>query len=242
MAKHIWIIGASSGIGRALAIELAHEGHQLILSARRESLLNELNEKLNGAHDVIPFDVTDEIRLNRVIEQIGDIDSLIYMSGEYDPNPVERIDLDAARKIIEVNLYSPIALTKKILPRFIQRQRGQIVYCASVSGYRGLPKGQPYSSTKAAIINFAESLRCETAGQGIDVKIISPGFVETPMTGKNEFPMPMMISPETAAKAIAKGLSSNRFEIHMPKRFTYFTKLLQILPHWLYFQIAKKLN
>ena len=127
-------------------------------------------------------------------------------------------------------------------PQFESQGHGQIVICASVAGYRGLPTGQPYCAAKAALLNLSESLKVELEPKNIDVKVICPGFVKTPLTDKNDFPMPMIIEAEDSAIAIKKGLCSRAFEIHFPKRFTYIMKLLHILPHWLYFVVARKMR
>ena len=126
-----------------------------------------------------------------------------------------------------------------MIPLLKKQNGGQLAFTGSVAGYKGLPKGQPYSATKAAIMNFTESLYVEEPG--IDVRLISPGFVETPMTDMNDFEMPMVIKPDEAAKALAEGLLSNSYEIHFPKKFTFIMKFLRLLPHWLYFKITKKM-
>jgi len=128
-----------------------------------------------------------------------------------------------------------------VTPFFVSQGHGQVNLCGSVSGYFGLPNAQPYSSTKAAITNLAESLYVEYKPKNIDVKLISPGFVSTPMTSKNDFVMPMVIDAKTAAKSIIKGLTASAFEIHFPKRFTLLIKLLRLLPYWLAFKLSGKL-
>ena len=239
--RHIWIIGASSGIGHALAMQLAAEGAHLTLSARNAPALEQLNVDLGNKHIVLPLNITDAAALIDAADQQTHIESLIILAGQYEPGAIADITDAAARHIIETNFIGTLNAVRAVLPVFRRQRQGQIALCASIAGYRGLPNGQPYSATKAAIINFAESLRVEEEKNGIDVRLINPGFVKTPMTDKNKFPMPMMITPEQAAKAIVAGLKGNSFEISFPKRMILPMKILQILPYWLYFKIAKRL-
>jgi short-subunit dehydrogenase len=244
--KHIWIIGASSGIGEALSRCLASRGAILALSARKSEALNRLNRELNNAHLSLPLDVTDQNELIEarkfLEEQWGKIDSVILLSAMYEPMTFSTLDIPVVRHIIETNLLAAFYAVSATLPFLKQQGYGQLVLCGSIAGYSGLPNGQPYSATKAAIINLAESLRAETLDfPAIDIKLINPGFVKTPMTDKNSFSMPMIITPEEAAEAIASGLQSKAFEIHFPKRFTRIMKLLRHLPYWLYFCIMRRL-
>jgi short-subunit dehydrogenase len=241
--KTIWIIGASSGIGQAVARQLDAEGAKLVLSARRKQSLIELNQELGDKHIVFPLDVTDSQHLvqlaESIIQQLNQLDSVLFFAASYTPSSVEQMDIEQAKQIVDVNLMGALNTVNAVLPIMKQQGHGQIALCASVAGYTGLPNGQPYSATKAALINLAESLRIEQQANNIDIKVINPGFVSTPMTEKNQFKMPMIVTPEKAAKAISKGLTSQRFEIHFPKRFTLLLKLLRLLPYWLYFLLIR---
>ncbi|WP_417433628.1 SDR family NAD(P)-dependent oxidoreductase [Kiloniella sp.] len=240
---HIWILGASSGIGLALARELSDAGAILALSSRRRPELNDINEALGGQHLVVPCDASIPASIeeasDRIEQSFPRIDSAIYMAGYYNPTKFEDIELEELRKTIDINLTGAFVFAHHVLKILRKQKAGQIVLCASVAGFRGLPNGQPYSATKAGMINMAESLRIENKNPAIDIKVINPGFVRTPMTDKNPFKMPMIIEPEDAAKAIAPGLQGNAFEIHFPKKFTYFLKLVRILPDWVYFKFLK---
>jgi short-subunit dehydrogenase len=241
----IWIIGASSGIGRALAIELAERGANLALSARRHDELETLKAQLGDHHSVFPLDVTDGAMIAQTAEAIvaaqGRLDRVIFMSAAYTPMQLDQLDLTLTKQTIEVNLLGAFNLIHAVLPLLKKQNAGQMALCGSVAGYVGLPDGQPYSATKAAVINLAESLRGECP-RSIDIKLISPGFVRTPLTDKNNFPMPMIITPERAAKAIAQGLLTTRFEIHFPKRFTLILKLLEILPYAVKLWITRRMK
>lgn len=240
--KNIWIIGASSGIGNALAIELGRKGARLALSSRDSHVLEAFLDELECDAIIQPLDVTDGIAFKNaaqaVMQKLGGLDIVILMAGAYQPGSVTDHDGVTLRNIIDVNLTGALNCASAVLP-FLRKQQGsQLVFCGSVAGYRGLPHAQPYSATKAALINLAESLHIEEKKKGINVRIINPGFVKTPMTDKNKFPMPFMITAEDAAKRIIKGLAGHSFEISFPKRMTLLMKVFKFLPDWLYFKIA----
>ena len=241
--KVIWIIGCSSGIGFALAKELSELGAILILSARRENKLEDLNNNLGGNHLVCPVDVESHksiINAVNIIKEIyPNIDSAIFLPAIYLPHDGNKKDIKIIHKMLSVNIGGAFNMVDVLLPIFEKQKFGQIILCASVAGYRGLPMGQPYCASKAAIISYAESLKTELEHKNIDVKVINPGFVRTPLTDKNDFPMPMIIEPDIAAKAIIRGIKSRVFEIHFPKKFTYIMKILHILPAPLYFFIMR---
>ena len=248
--EHIWIIGASSGIGAALAVSLAQQGATLILSSRREQPLQQLNQRLGGHHLVLPLDVAVPAHIAaavaKVQESVVRLDRVVFMDAIYQPNSIRRMDITFAQQSMQTNLIAAMALTQALLPVFEQQAqppaqpKSQLLLCASVAGYAGLPNGQPYSATKAALINFAESLYSEEKSI-VDVKIINPGFVKTPMTDKNTFPMPMCITPEQAAVAISQGMQQRHFEIHFPKRLTVLLKLLRLLPYRVYFRLTGRM-
>jgi len=245
--KNIWIIGASSGIGEAVAKELAEQGANLALSARSGDKLKNLASRLGNNHIVLTLDVSQPKEIESAVEKLRKtwkkIDYIINLAAIYYPDDMVKLKAEKTRKLIEVNLTSSFYLVEFALPWLIEQNSGQLVFCGSVAGYVGLPSGQPYSASKAAIINMAESLRCEMlkTHPQIGIRLISPGFVKTPMTEQNDFEMPMIIEPEQAAMAIAAGLLSSKFEIHFPRKFTNIMKLLEILPYRIYFWLVKKL-
>lgn len=243
--KRVWIIGASSGIGEALAARLAGDGAQLVLSARSEDKLIRLRDSLAGEHHALPLDVADAKAVQEaaktVQQRFGQIDSVIFLAALYQPMDLEALDIETVAAMLHVNVLGAFHVVQAVLPILQQQQRGQLALCGSVAGYAGLPHGQPYSATKAAVRSLAQSLKAEMANYPqVDIKLISPGFVKTPLTDKNSFDMPCIIEPEQAAAAIAEGLLGNAFEVHFPKRFTWVMKLLALLPYPLYFLCMKK--
>lgn len=246
--KNIWIIGASSGIGKSTAQYLANQGANVALSARRAQELDDVRQSLNGNghHMTLPFDVSDvtafDSSLKTLMSQWDRLDSVLFLPAMYDFHSTKRKDLNFIHKAIDVNFKAALTTVEKVIPIFEKQGQGQIALCGSVAGYRGLPNGQPYCATKAAIVNYAESLKVEMEPYNIDVKLISPGFVKTPLTDKNDFPMPFIIESSKAAKCIGDGLTSRTFEIHFPKRMTYLMKILGMLPAPLYFMVARQMT
>ena len=236
--KTVWIVGASSGIGAALAVELDRRGANLVLTARRGDELAAINRRLGDRHRVMAADVVDAQALAKAVQAIGPIDSAVYLAAVYTPTMLEDMDIAAARQTVEVNVMGALNFVHAVYGPMRAQKRGQIALCGSVAGYCGLPAGQPYGATKAAVINLAESLRVEAAVHGIDVRVINPGFVRTPLTAKNKFEMPMIMEAEDAAKALADGLLGKRFEIRFPVKFTRLVRLLSRLPYPVFFKIT----
>lgn len=238
----IWIIGASDGIGAELAKSWAAEGARLILSARSKERLDALAAHLGSDHIVLPLDVTEPSSLEAAVQAIapiGAVDRIVHLAAIYDPGKVEALDPDMAVKIVTTNLtgtFNVAQLAPKVL-----RSGGQLALCGSVAGYFGLPQGQIYSATKAGVINLAQSLRAEWHGR-IDVRLISPGFVDTRLTQRNDFTMPGIITPEAAALAIMRGLKSKRFEVHFPRSLTLALKALRLLPYCISLPLTRRLT
>ncbi len=242
--KVIWITGASSGIGRSLAIKFASEGWQVAASARRENLLKELNNTNPNIHS-FPLDVTDSEKckavFNEVIKKLNNIDICVFCTGIHDPKSERSLNLEKVNNIMKVNFFGTINSINAVYDYFKKNKSGHISVVSSVAGYRGLPAGGAYCASKSALTAFAESLYFDMKRSNVRVSVVHPGFIKTPMTDQNDFPMPMIKSPEFAADEMFKGLTqSNAFEIHFPKKFTYIIKILKIMPNWLYFKLIKK--
>jgi short-subunit dehydrogenase len=245
----VWLIGASSGIGAELAGQLLAAGYRVAASARRADRLGELAQAqraASAAYGVFPVDVTDAQAVHSCVQAIeagmGPIDIAIVNAGDYAPMPVAAFDIDLFRRLIEVNYLGAVNCLAALLPRLTARGNGQILLTASVAGYRGLPLAAPYSASKAAVINLAESLQPELRKLGVQLRIINPGFVDTPLTRKNRFPMPFLMTPAAAARRILEGLDSERFEIAFPRRFVWLMKLLRCLPYRVYFPLIGRIT
>ncbi|MDT3735756.1 MAG: SDR family NAD(P)-dependent oxidoreductase [Denitratisoma sp.] len=241
--QRVWLMGASSGIGEALARALAAAGAQVALSARRTERIAALAGELPQAL-ALPCDATDGEATARARDRLaadwGGVDVAIYLAGDYVPMRAWNYDAAAAARMIAVNLSGAMAFAAALAPLLLKQGTGQLAFVSSVAGYRGLPKALVYGPTKAALINFAETLWLDLAPRGVGVRVINPGFVATPLTVQNDFAMPALITPQEAAREILRGFATDAFEIHFPKRFTCVLKLLRLLPHRLYFPLVKR--
>jgi short-subunit dehydrogenase len=239
--KRVWLVGASAGIGAAMAHELAKRGARLALSARSVDKLHALG--IAGAL-LLPCDATAAQGLrdarDRLVAAFGGIDLVVYLAGDYVPMRAGDFDLAVAEKIVSVNFNGAMRLAATLLPDL--PPGGGIAFVASVAGYRGLPKALAYGPGKAALIHFAECLHFDLAPQGIGVWVVNPGFVATQLTARNDFAMPALLTPEAAAQATIDGFRTGKFEIHYPKRFTRVMKLLALLPYGLYFPLVRRLT
>jgi NAD(P)-dependent dehydrogenase (short-subunit alcohol dehydrogenase family) len=242
--KKIWITGASSGIGKALAIKFAREGWQVAASARRENLLKDLN---NQNPNIYPFPLnvkneeeTKEIFQN-IIKKFKTIDISVFCTGIHDPDAEKKLSSEKIREIMETNFFGTLNCIMAVNIYFREKKNGHISIVSSVAGYRGLPAASGYCASKSALISLAESLYFDFKRDNIRISVVNPGFIKTPMTDKNKFPMPMIKSPKFAAEKMFIGLTKkNAFEIHFPIAFTLMMKLLKIMPNWLYFLFIKK--
>lgn len=240
--RRIWIIGASAGIGAALARALAGYSAHLILSARDEESLAGLAQDCGGAQ-VLPIDLAQPETLAEAVKTLSlqgaPLDAIICTAALYDPGRVADIDPVKAEAMVRVNILGMIEVARLCPP--LLRDGGQLVLFGSVAGYIGLPKGQPYSATKAAVNNLAETLAVELAPR-VDVRLVCPGFVETRLTEQNDFAMPAIVTPDEAAKAVLHGMQKRRFEIHFPRRFTLVMKLVSALPYAVSLRLIRRLR
>ncbi len=239
----VWIIGASTGIGRDLAVAIAPQCDQVWISARSADKLAEVCSLAENIRSM-PLDITDEHRLSAAAAEIGAgsaIDLVVISSAVGLMSRLPKFDTAAYRQSIEVNYLGTVYAIAAVLPAMVQAGRGHIAMIASVAGYRGLPGGAPYAPTKAALINLAECIHPQLKQLGVTVSVINPGFVETPMTQQNKFPMPFLMKSDQAAKRIIAGLDSGRFEIAFPRRMSWLLKSLRLLPYRPFFWLAAKL-
>ncbi|MXU66216.1 SDR family NAD(P)-dependent oxidoreductase [Oceanomicrobium pacificus] len=240
--KCYWIIGASEGLGRALAHDLAEAGARLVLSARHEDRLRSLQSELEPLCDaaVLPLDLRDQASVDAAFEALPDVDGIIYMAGAYQPMTVQEWEQAGIETMLDVNLNGAVRILSGILPRFLERDRGHIVLVGSLSAYRGLPGAIGYGVSKAALMHLAECLRIDLRDSAVEVQLVNPGFIETRLTAKNDFDMPFIMTPEEASKAMMKGISSTRFKTDFPWGFSLVFRIGRILPEWLWFRIFSR--
>jgi len=243
--RRVWIVGASSGIGRATAQALLEHGAHLVVSARSETALTdfaglhgESAAAAGGSIQPVTLDVTDAASVAaaaRTVLAQGPVDLLLYCAGHYRAQRATALDLPDMLQHLQVNYAGALRVLDAVLPSMLLHGGGHISLVSSVAGLRGLPQGLAYGPTKAALINLAETLYLDLRAAGIGVSLVNPGFVETPLTRQNNFTMPALITPDQAANEILRGWAAGRFDIHFPKRFTRWLYLLRLLPYRLYF-------
>lgn len=241
--RRVWLVGASTGIGAALARALSAQGAQLALSARRQDKLERLAADCPGSV-LLPLDVTVSGSLQQALDallaQWHGVDLVILNAGTYRPLHIEDLSPEASRETINLNLLGVMDGVSAVAPTLLRQGTGGVVIVGSVAGYAGLPKALAYGASKAGLINFAESLYLELAPRGVSVYLVNPGFVATPLTEQNDFHMPALMQPEEASAAILAGLARGDFEIHFPKRFTLWLKLLRLLPYRWFFPLVRR--
>ena len=244
--KTIWITGGSTGIGKALAVKFANQGWNVAISARRENLLNEISENYENISP-FPLDVTDKLQCKEVFEKIknrfDNIDICFFSTGTWNPKKEKEIDVEQMEDVFKVNFFGTVNSIKAVEQYFRNKKNGIITIVSSIAGYRGLPNSTGYGPSKSALNNLAESLYFDFKRYNVRVCLVSPGFIQTPMTDKNDFKMPFLKTPEYAADKIYDGLvNKNVFEIHFPKSLTLILKIFSFLPSKIYFGLIGKMT
>ena len=242
--RSVWLIGASSGIGLATAQALHAAGARVVVSARQGELLTQFVQSHPGAH-AFTLDVTHPHAMHQVAAQVQalqGLDVVVYCAGYYKAVRATAYSLPEMLQHQAVNYTGALHMLDAVLPSLLQQGHGHLSLISSVAGYRGLPQSLAYGPTKAALTHLAEALYMDLAPQGIGVSVVHPGFVATPLTAHNTFEMPALISPAQAADAILQGWARGLFEIHFPKRFTHWLKLLRVLPYRWYFVIVHRVT
>ena len=241
--KKIWITGASSGIGKALAEKFAAEGWKVAASARRKEILDKMSENENIFS--YPLDVTNQNQIKnsfeKIIEDFKGLNLCVFSSGTYDPKLEQEINVVQNKFVMETNFFGVLNCIKAVESYFKNKKDGHISIVSSIAAYRGLPNSSGYGPSKAALTNLTESLYFDFKKYNVRISLVSPGFIKTPLTDKNEFPMPFIKSPEFAAEKMFNGLTKSKaFEIHFPKAITILLKIFRVLPYKIYLFLIDK--
>ena len=241
--KKIWITGASSGIGKALAEKFAAEGWKVAASARRKEILDKMSEHKNIFS--YPLDVTNQDQIKnsfeKIIKDFNGLNLCVFSSGTYDPKLEQEINIEQNKFVMETNFFGVLYCIKAVESYFKNKKDGHISIVSSIAAYRGLPNSSGYGPSKAALTNLTESLYFDFKKYNVRISLVSPGFIKTPLTDKNEFPMPFIKSPEFAAEKMFNGLTKGKaFEIHFPKALTILLKIFRILPYKIYLFLIDK--
>ncbi|MDH5797856.1 MAG: SDR family NAD(P)-dependent oxidoreductase [Paracoccaceae bacterium] len=234
--KTYWIVGASEGLGRALAKELHQVGANLILSARSQERLDQLCSELDGAL-ALPMDVTDPVSVTTAVERAGNVDGIVYCVGLYEPMTAANWQPAEAEAMCEANFMGAVRILGRTVPGMIARDNGHLVLVGSLAGHRGLPGAIGYGASKAALMHLAETILADTRGTGVSVQVANPGFIRTRLTDKNAFKMPMIMTPEEAAQQVLKHMRGARFRIDFPKPFAWLFTKGKFLPERIFYAI-----
>jgi short-subunit dehydrogenase len=244
MPKIAWLTGASTGIGRAVALRLAADGWRVAATARNAEALAALAAEASAIAPY-PLDVTDRDAslacAGRIERELGPVDLAIFNAGTHRSMAAQDFSSAIVRQLLDINVMGVAHGLEAVLPRLIARRSGRVMIVASIAGYRGLPTAAAYGASKAALINMAEALRPELMERGVVLQLVNPGFVKTPLTDKNSFDMPFLVSAEQAAETILRGMRSDRFEIAFPTTFAWLMKLVRVLPDRIYFHATRRI-
>lgn len=234
--KTYWLVGASEGLGRALAKALTEEGARLVLSARSRDRLEELADEIGGAA-VVPVDVTDDASVASAVAEVGQIDGLVWLAGVYWPMAATEWNAEHATLMAEVNFAGAVRVLGHVVPPMVKRDAGHVVLVGSLSGFRGLPGAIGYAASKAGLMSLGQSMHADLRGTGVKVQLANPGFIRTRLTDKNDFRMPFLMEPDEAAAEVLFHMKSRRFQRNFPRLFGAMFRWSQLLPDWAYYRM-----
>ncbi len=235
--KRYWLVGASEGLGLALAQIMSRAGVDLVLSARSADRLAEALATLPGKATAVPMDVGDTASVRAAAEQVGAVDGVVFLAGVYWPMPAQSWDADQVEAMCNINFTGCARVMGAVVPGMVARGRGHVVITGSLSGFRGLPGAIGYSASKAGTMALAESMYADLRGSGVQVQLGNPGFIRTRLTDKNDFKMPFLMEPEGAARAMFDHMNSGQFKASFPTVFSWLFRLSQFLPDWAYYRM-----
>jgi NADP-dependent 3-hydroxy acid dehydrogenase YdfG len=236
--KRYWLIGASEGLGAALAHKLSSAGVEVIVSARNEDRLRALVAELPGKASFVPVDVSDRVSVEQAAAKVGQIDGMGYLAGVYWPMPAQKWNADQAEAMADINFTGAVRAVGAVIPQMVERDAGHIVITGSLSGFRGLPGAIGYAASKAGTMSLAESLYADLRKTGVRVQVANPGFIRTRLTDKNEFRMPFLMEPEQAAQDMFELMNDEtRFKRSFPTVFSWLFRLSQFMPDWMYYRL-----
>jgi NAD(P)-dependent dehydrogenase (short-subunit alcohol dehydrogenase family) len=235
--KTYWLVGASEGLGRALAQQLAAAGATVIVSARNAEALQDLAASLPNNARAVAVDVADRASVVAAAEQVGPVDGLVWLAGVYWPMPAQEWNAEQVEAMCDINLTGAARVLGQVVPGMVKRGKGHVVITGSLSGYRGLPGSIGYSSSKAGVMHLAEAMYCDLRGTGVDIQLANPGFIRTRLTAKNDFKMPFLMEPEQAASEMMTLMRSDKFQRAFPRLFSLFFRGGNFLPDWAYYRI-----
>ena len=236
--KRYWLVGASEGLGAALAHKINAAGAEVIVSARNAERLEDLVAALPGRARAVAMDVRDDASVTEAAAEVGEIDGLVYLAGVYWPMPSSEWQAEEVTAMADVNFTGAVRVLGAVIPGMVARDAGHVVLTGSLSGFRGLPGAIGYTASKAGVMNLAESMRADLWRTGVRVQLANPGFIKTRLTDKNNFKMPFIMSPEDAAQEMFELMcDDSAFQRHFPRLFSYLFRLSRFLPDWAYYRL-----
>lgn len=235
--KRYWLVGASEGLGAALAHLMSRSGAELIVSARSKDKLDTLVAELPGKAMVQVVDVSDRASVEAAAAVIGDVDGVVFLAGVYWPMKSQDWDASRAEAMANINFTGAIRVMGAVMPMMQARGSGHLVITGSLSGFRGLPGAIGYAASKAGTMALAESMYADLRGTGIDVQLANPGFIKTRLTEKNDFKMPFIMEPDAAAREMFDLMNSDRFKKSFPRVFSWVFRASQFMPDWMYYRL-----
>jgi len=236
--KRYWLVGASEGLGAALAAKLSAVGADVVLSARNSNRLAEVAEGLPRPADIVPVDIADDASVAEAAKAVGDIDGVVLLAGVYCPMPATEFKAEDAVKMADVNFTGFLRVLGHVVPQMVEKDSGHIVITGSLSGFRGLPGAIGYGASKAGVMSLAESMRADLWRTGVRVQLANPGFIKTRLTDKNEFKMPFLMTPEEAAQEMLELMfDEDAFDRHFPRVFSWVFRVSRFMPNWLYYRL-----
>jgi len=236
--KRYWLVGASEGLGAALAHKINAAGAEVIVSARNAERLEELVQSLPGRARAVAMDVRDDASVTEAAKAVGEVDGLVYLAGVYWPMPSTEWKAEEVTAMADVNFTGAVRVMGAVIPGMVARDAGHVVLTGSLSGFRGLPGAIGYTASKAGVMNLAESMRADLWRTGVRVQLANPGFIKTRLTDKNNFKMPFIMSPEQAAQEMFELMcDDSAFQRHFPRLFSYLFRLSRFLPDWAYYRL-----
>jgi len=235
--KRYWLIGASEGLGREVAMSLSRAGAEVIVSARNAARLDELVSVLPGRASAVPLDVTDSAAVQAAAAQIGRLDGMVYLAGVYWPMKSTDWNPKQAEEMADINFMGALRAVGAVLPAMLAQGSGHIVLTGSLSGFRGLPGAIGYGASKAGLMHLAESMQADLRHSPVQVQLINPGFIKTRLTDKNDFAMPFIMEPEAAAQEFFEHMNDDAFKKSFPFLFSLVFRISQFMPDWLYYRL-----
>ena len=235
--KRYWLVGASDGLGAALARKMNAAGVHVIVSARSEEKLASLVESLPGPASYEVVDVSDDESVRAAAEAVGEVDGVVYLAGVYWPFGAQDWNAKEATAMADINFTGLIRVMGQIVPQMVARNNGHVVITSSLTGFRGLPGSIGYTASKAGTMSLAECMYADLRKTGVQVQVANPGFIKTQLTAKNDFAMPFIMEPEAAAQIMFDHMQTDRFKISFPRVFSWVFRLSQFLPDWIYYRV-----